>query len=88
MMAATKQTRPHVPLKDYYTVEDVGILLGIGENMVRELAARNEDPLPFRRLNGKARGMFISRAELARWVQANSFLVALGGRGRSRHGER
>lgn len=87
-MTATKQSGPHVPLKDYYTVEDVGILLGIGMNLVRELAARDDDPLPFRRLNGRVRGMFIGRSELARWVQANSFLVALGGEGRSGHGKR
>lgn len=86
-MTATNQDKPHVPLKDYYTVEDVGILLSIGENMVRELASRNEDPLPFRRLNGKVRGMFIGRSDLARWVQANSFLVALDGKKRSGHDE-
>lgn len=33
-----KQVKPHVPLKDFYTVEDVSALLGIGENLVRELA--------------------------------------------------
>lgn len=84
---AVNQDKPHVPLKDYYTVEDVGILLSIGENMVRELANRSEDPLPFRRLSGKVRGMFIGRAELARWVQANSFLVALDAEERGGHGE-
>ena len=87
-MTATRQTGPHVPLKDYYTVEDVGILLGIGVNLVRELAARDDDPLPFRRLNGRVRGMFIGRSELARWVQANSSLVALGSGERDDHGER
>jgi predicted transcriptional regulator of viral defense system len=86
-MTTAKQTKPHVPLKDYYTVEDVSVLLGIGENMVRELAGRDKDPLPFRRLNGKVRGMFIGRSDLARWVQANSFLVALDGKKRSWHDE-
>jgi hypothetical protein len=33
-----KQVKPHVPLKDFYSVEDVSALLGIGENLVRELA--------------------------------------------------
>ena len=42
-MTATNQDKPHVPLKDYYTVEDVGILLSIGENMVRELARETQN---------------------------------------------
>ena len=50
-----KQTETHVLLKYYYTVEDVHALLAICENMIRELA---NDPLPFRRLSGKACGMF------------------------------
>jgi predicted transcriptional regulator of viral defense system len=87
-MTAVKQGKPHVPLKDYYTVEDVSALLGIGENLVRELAGRDEDPLPFRRLDGKIRGMFIPRSELVKWVMGNSFLVAMGNKGRSKHGER
>lgn len=53
-----KQTETRVLLKYYYTVEDVHALLAIGENMVRELANRGNDPLPFRRLSGKACGMF------------------------------
>lgn len=43
----SKQTRPHVPLKDYYTVEDVSVLLGIGENLVRKLADREKYPVVF-----------------------------------------
>lgn len=87
-MTTAKQTKPHVPLKDYYTVEDVSVLLGIGENMVRDLASRDEDPLPFRKLNGKARGMFISRSDLGKWVFKNSFLVAFGHKEQEEHGER
>ncbi|PMB91041.1 helix-turn-helix domain-containing protein [Varibaculum cambriense] len=88
MMTTAKHIKPHVPLKDYYTVEDVSVLLGIGENMVRDLASSDEDPLPFRRLNGKARGMFIARTDLGRWVLKNSFLVAFGHREQGEHGER
>ena len=84
-MTTAKQTKPHVPLKDYYTVEDVSVLLGIGENMVRELAGRDKDPLPFRRLNGKVRGMFIIRSDLGGWVLKNSFLVALDHKERGKH---
>lgn len=86
-MTTAKQTKPHVPLKDYYTVEDVSVLLGIGENMVRELAGRDKDPLPFRRLNGKVRGMFIIRSDLGGWVLKNSFLVALDHKERGKHGD-
>lgn len=82
-----KQVKPHVPLKDFYSVEDVSALLGIGENLVRELASRKEDPLPFRRLNGKVRGMFISRAEFRAWVMENSFLVAMENDERGKHGK-
>ncbi len=56
--------------------------------MVRDLASRDEDPLPFRRLNGKARGMFISRSDLGKWVFKNSFLVAFGHKEQEEHGER
>lgn len=83
----TRQARPHVPLKDFYSVEDVSALLGIGENLVRALASRKEDPLPFRRLHGKVRGMFIPRAELGAWVTRNSFLVAAKDGERGKHGE-
>lgn len=82
-----KQVKPHVPLKDFYSVEDVSALLGIGENLVRALASRKEDPLPFRRLHGKVRGMFIPRAELGAWVMRNSFLVAAKDGERGKHGE-
>lgn len=87
-MTTPQQCKPHVPLKDYYTVEDVAILLGIGENLVRELATREANPLPFRRLRGKSRGMFISRQDLAMWVKDNSSLVAFDAKRRSKHGER
>lgn len=63
-MTTAKQTKPHVLLKDYYTVEDVSVLLNIGENMVRKLTDRDKDPLPFRHLNGKARRMSITRPDL------------------------
>lgn len=86
-MLTGKQDRSHVPLKDFYTVEDVSALLGIGENLVRELANRGINPLPFRRLKGRTRGMFISRSELAQWVVENTSLVAIAGKSRSRHGE-
>ena len=84
-MLTGKQGRSHVPLKDFYTVEDVSALLGIGENLVRELANRGINPLPFRRLKGRTRGMFISRNELAQWVVENTSLVAIAGKSRSGH---
>lgn len=86
-MTAGKQDRSHVPLKDYYTIEDVSALLGIGENLVRNLANRGIDPLPFRRLKGRTRGMFISRGELSQWVVENTSLVAIADKSRDRHGE-
>lgn len=86
-MLAGKQDKSHVPLKDFYTVEDVSTLLGIGENLVRELANRKIDPLPFRRLKGRTRGMFISRSELAQWVVENTSLVAIVGKSRDGHDE-
>ena len=77
-MPAANRSRGHIPLKDYYSVADVSVLLGIGENEVRRLAGRPGDPLPFRRLAHRARGMFIARFELVEWVQRNTVLVASG----------
>lgn len=75
-MPATNRNRGHVPLKDYYSIADVSALLGIGENEVRRLAERPSDPLPFRRLSHRLRGMFIARRELMDWIQRNTVLVA------------
>lgn len=77
-MTVTNKNREHVPLKDYYNVADVSALLGVGENEVRRLAGRPSDPLPFRRLAHRIRGMFIARRELTEWVQRNTVLVSFG----------
>jgi hypothetical protein len=45
-MPAANRNRGHIPLKDYYSVADVSALLGIGENEVRRLAGRPDDPPP------------------------------------------
>lgn len=75
-MTAAKQTKPQVPLKDFYTIQDVAVLIQVSENAVRDLAYREHDPLPFRRLFTRMRGMFISRRELAEWADRNSSLVS------------
>ena len=75
-MTAAKQTKPQVPLKDFYTIQDVAALIQVNENAVRDLAYRELDPLPFRRLFTRMRGMFIARRELAEWVDRNSRLVS------------
>lgn len=71
----------HVPVKDFYTVDDVSALLRISVNRVYELAGRESDPMPFRRLFGSKRGMFVSRGELSQWVMRNTELAGV-----SRHG--
>nr|WP_314783855.1 hypothetical protein [Olsenella uli] len=43
-MAAAKQTKPQVPLKDFYTIQDVAALIQVSENAVRDLAYRELDP--------------------------------------------
>lgn len=75
-MTNNKHTTPQIPMKDFYTVQDVAILLGTGVNRVRELANRKVDPLPFRCFAGIARGMFINRIDLADWVKRNTTLVS------------
>ncbi|WP_277070795.1 helix-turn-helix domain-containing protein [Slackia exigua] len=75
-MTAAKQTKPWVPLKDFYTIQDVAALIQVSENAVRDLAYREIDPLPFRRLFNRMRGMFISCRELAEWVDRNSGFVS------------
>ncbi len=67
--------KPHIPQKDYYTVQDVATLLMTSEGKVPELARRKTDPLPFRCFENSHRGMFISRSELAAWVKKNTMLV-------------
>ena len=39
-MTAAKQTKPQVPLKDFYTIQDVATLIQVSENAVRGLAYR------------------------------------------------
>ena len=39
-MTAAKQTKPQVPLKDFYTIQDVAALIQVSENAVRDLAYR------------------------------------------------
>ena len=74
-MTAAKQTKPQVPLKDFYTIQDVAALIQVSENAVRDLAYRELDPLPFRRLFTRMRGIFIARKELVEWVDRNSRLI-------------
>jgi hypothetical protein len=76
-MTLENEERRHVPQKDFYSVNDTAGLLQISVNTVYELASRRKDPLPFRRLMGRRRGMFITRNELSEWVKRNSALVAL-----------
>lgn len=42
---------------------------------MRELAHREEDPLPFRLLFGQQRNSFIHREDLMDWLESNSQLV-------------
>lgn len=63
-MTAAKQTKPQVPLKDFYTIQEVAAIIQVSENAVRDLAYREKDPLPFRRLLSRMCGMFIVRREL------------------------
>ena len=71
-MTNTKHTTPQVPIKDIYTVRDAAILLCTTEERVRELATREEDPLPFRCFPDRSRGMFILRIEFSKWVLRNT----------------
>ena len=71
-MTNTKHTTPQVPIKDIYTVRDAAILLCTTEERVRELATREEDPLPFRCFPERSRGMFILRIEFSKWVLRNT----------------
>ena len=74
-MTNNKRTTPQVPMKDYYTVQDVAALLGTSQDRIREYASRPVDPMPFRLLPGLTRGMFINRMDLADWVWKNTVLA-------------
>lgn len=74
-MTNNKHTTPQVPMKDYYSVQDVAALLGTSQDRIREYANRPIDPMPFRLLPGLTRGMFINRQDLADWVWSNTVLA-------------
>lgn len=84
-MTRAECDRPHIPQKDFYTVQDVATLLMTSEGKVRELSRRKADPLPFRCFENSRRGMFISRSELAAWVKRNT-VRRVQVRGRLGHG--
>ena len=50
--------------------------LGVLPSGLRELARKQEDPLPLRLLPGKERGMFINEEEWLEWSTKNCPLVA------------
>lgn len=62
----------HVPLKDFYTKDDVMAMLHISKQRFYEYANRAEDPLPLRVFPGTRRGGVIERGELKAWVLRNS----------------
>lgn len=64
--------RRQVPIKDFYSVEDVAALLGISDHTVYDLVHRRSDPMPFRLLYVSNRGMFVQRDELMVWLERNS----------------
>lgn len=64
--------RRHVPMKDFYTGDDVMTLLHISRKKFYELANRDEDPLPLRSLPGTLRGSVVERMEFKAWVLRNS----------------
>lgn len=64
-MTAAKWTKPQVPLKHFYTIQDVATLIQLSENAVCDLAYREREPLPFQRLFTRMRGMFIAHRRLA-----------------------
>lgn len=68
-------SRSTILIKEYYSVEEVSRLLHISERTVRELAHREEDPLPFWLLFGQQRNSFIHREDLMDWLESNSQLV-------------
>ena len=70
-----KGSRSAVLYKEYYSVEEVSRLLHISERTIRELAHREDDPLPFRILFGQQRNCFIHREDLMYWLESNSQLV-------------
>lgn len=62
----------HVPLKDFYTKDDVMAMLRISKQRFYEYANREEDPLPLRVFPGTRRGGVVERGEFKEWVMRNS----------------
>ena len=75
-MASTKNPYPYaktpVPMQDFYSVEEIAILLRVGTNRIYAWHQDKEDPLPLRRIKGKRRGYFVIREELLEWVRRHT----------------
>ena len=61
-----------VSMKEYYSISEAARVLHVHCQRIRELTARREDPLPFRRFPGQQRGGFIHREDLRAWLERNT----------------
>lgn len=60
---------------EYYTIRDVSRLLHISPDTVKELANRDDDPLPMRIFPDKQRGAFIHKDDLREWISRSTILL-------------
>ncbi len=64
-----------VPIKDYYTVAEVGLLLHVSREKIRRWEHMDEDPFPILYLPGRSRGGVVQRDDMHRWIVRNSTTV-------------
>lgn len=60
-----------VPLKEYYTIKEVSILLSVHVQRVRDMARREDDPLPLVAFPGSRKNAFVHHDDLKSWVDRN-----------------
>lgn len=65
-----------VCVEEYYSMAETARLLHVHVRRIRELAARRDDPIPFRCFPGQQRGGFVHHDDLRDWIERNTVLLS------------
>lgn len=60
-----------VPIKEYYTTDEVSRLLEVHVQRIRDMARRDEDPLPLVVFPGSRKNAVIHHDDLREWLKRN-----------------
>ena len=76
-LASSRREQATVPIKEYYTTDEVSRLLVVHVQRVREMARRDEDPLPLIVFPDSRKNAFIHRDDLRDWLRRNGIPYAV-----------